>query len=81
MITNLQEGLLVKAMIEFVEIYAQTEIGSDYTADIAKIAEFAFRNKRKRTMAFDSEENVYAWLEEKMVDNELDISVFCTRKE
>lgn len=81
MITNLQEGLLVKAMIEFVEIYAQTEIGSDYTADIAKIAEFAFRNRRKRTKNFSDEEDVYTWLEEKMANDELNISVFCTRKE
>ena len=59
-------------MIKFVEIYAQTEIGSNYVADIAKIAEYVNNNK----FNFDSKDKVYKYLENQIYDG-FNITKFC----
>ena len=72
---NLQNAMLVKAMITFVEIYAQSELGSDYIADITAIARYVYEADGS-IKKMNCEEDIYAWLEQKIIDGE-DMTKFC----
>ena len=80
MYRNLQEAVVLEAMIEFIEIYAKTELGSNYIADIAKIAETTYKMRRQKAMHFSSKEEVYAWLEERILSGE-DMTKYCKYEE
>lgn len=72
---NLQRAMFVKAMLTFVEIYAQSELGSDYIADITAIARYVYEAK-DTIPNMNCEEDVYAWFEQKIFNGE-DMSKFC----
>ena len=65
-------AIFLEAMIKFVELYAQTELGSNYVADISKIAEYVNNNK----FDFDSKDKVYKYLEDQIYDG-FNITKFC----
>lgn len=67
---NIRYAMFLEAMIKFVEVYAQTELGSDYEASISKIAKYLVTNK----LSFNSEDELYKFLEE------LDLTHFVERK-
>ena len=73
---NLQECVLLEGMISFVEIYAKTELGSNFIADIAKIAEKVHRMRKNGKLNFKSAEEVYHWLEEQVLSGK-DMTVYC----
>lgn len=68
--------MMLEAMIKFVEIYAQIELGSDYQADIGKIAKYV----DKTNFTFTSYNEMYEYLENLMIDG-FDMTKFCKRKE
>lgn len=67
---NLRFAVLLECMIKFVEVYAQTEMGSDYIADISKIARFACDHSQKDFFTFTNKEEIYEKLEGFMVEDE-----------
>lgn len=73
---NLQEAMILEAMIEFVEIYAKTEIGTSYIADIAKIAEYVYKKRSSNKLNFATKDDIYKWLEDMILAGE-DITRFC----
>lgn len=73
---NLQEAMVLEAMIEFVEIYAKTELGSNYIADIAKIAEYVYKKRPSNKLNFATKDDIYKWLEDMILAGE-DITSFC----
>jgi hypothetical protein len=76
MAENYQKAVLLECMIKFVEIYAQTELGSDYFANISKIARWI---DKQHNLKFTSEDDIYKWIENLVIDG-LSINNFCTRK-
>lgn len=78
---NLQKGLFLECMIKFIEIYAQTELGSDYIADISKIAKWVenYSGRVTNVFKFQSREEIYEYLENQMLDG-MDIRKFCKIK-
>ena len=75
--TNLRKAIFLECMIKFVEIYAQTELGSDYCADISKIAEYVENNIYD--LSFISIENAYKIIEDKIIDG-FNVKSFCKCK-
>ena len=75
--TNLRKAIFLECMIRFVEIYAQTELGSDYCADISKIAEYVENNIYN--LSFISIENAYKIIEDKIIDG-FNVKSFCKCK-
>lgn len=73
---NLRRAIFLEAMIKFIEIYAQTEIGSDYIASISKIAKYVNSSDLK----FKSVDEIYEHLENMVYDG-FDMTKFCVRKE
>ena len=71
---NHLKSIFLEGMIKFIELYAQNEVGSDFVADIAKIAEYVEYNKLK----FNSVEEVYEYLENQIYDG-IDMTKFCKR--
>ena len=65
--TNLRTAMFIEAMIRFIDIYAQTEIGSDYVADISKIANYVWR-KDNRNFNFKCIEECYDIIENMIID-------------
>ena len=66
---NLRFAVFLRYIIEFVEIYAQTEMGSDYEADISKIAQFISRGGLN-LHSLHTEADIINYLEEQTVANE-----------
>lgn len=78
---NLQEGMIVEAMIEFIEVYAKSEIGTDFIADISKVSEWVYSKREgNEKLNFISKEEIYRYLED-LVVNGFDILEFCKRSE
>lgn len=69
---NLRFAIFLEAMIKFVEIYAQTEVGSNYFADIRNIAKYVSTSN----LNFKSEDEVYEYLENTMIDDSNFINQF-----
>lgn len=65
-------AIFLEGMINFIEIYAKTELGANYIADIFKIAEYVYNH----TLNFTSVEQVYEYLENLVYTGE-DVSKFC----
>ena len=78
---NLRFAIFLSAMIKFIEVYAQTEMGNDYIADIAKIASFVDSRSHQDLFKFTSEEELYKMLEEYAVENEAFVRRLIKRKE
>lgn len=76
MFENLQRAVVFKEMISFAEIYAQTELGSNYIADIATISEWVDENK----FNFNSIEEIDEYIEQMMIDG-IDFTQFCKYNE
>ena len=70
---NLRRAIVLEVMIKFVEIYAQTELGNNYRADISKIAKYVYSNK----FSFTSKEEIYTQIENMIYENKLNINMFC----
>ena len=77
--TNLRFAIFLETMIKFVEIYAQTEIGSDYIADISSIAKYVSNYSTK--LDFASRDEFYKYLENNILDNSTFINKFIKRKD
>ena len=75
--TNLRKSIFLECMIKFVEVYAQIELGSDYCADISKIAEYVENNIYD--LSFISIENAYKIIEDKIIDG-FNVKSFCKCK-
>lgn len=75
---NLRFAIFLEAMIKFVEIYAQTEIGTDYYADITNIAKYIINNKE--IFNFNSKEDIYVYLETGIINNTINIKQLIKRK-
>lgn len=73
---NRLKAMMLEAVIKFVELYAQIELGSDYQANISEIAKYVEKNK----FTFKSYDEVYQYLENLMFDG-FDMTKFCKRKE
>lgn len=73
---NLQEAMVLEAMIEFIEIYAKTELGSNYSTDIAKIAEYVYKKRSSNKLNFATKDDIYKWLEDMVLAGE-DMTSFC----
>ena len=58
-------------MIKFVEVYAQIELGFDYYADISNIAKFI--TDHIYDFNFTSSEDIYNYLENNIISNNIDI--------
>lgn len=71
---NHQKCIFLEATIKFVEIYAQINLGTNYRANISKIAEWV--TKHKNCFTFQSKEEVYTFLENEIL-NGMDIDKFC----
>lgn len=77
---NLRFAVLLECMIKFVEVYAQTEMGSDYNADISKIARFVCDYSKKNFFTFTSKEEIYERLEGFMIEDEDFFMKYIARK-
>lgn len=75
---NLRFAMFLEAMIKFVEVYAQIEIGNDYYADISKIAKYV--NDNSSEFEFTNREQVYKNLEELAINYPNKIRTFIKRK-
>lgn len=73
---NYRFAIFLEAMIKFIELYAQNELGSDYIADIGKIAMYLSKN----TLKFNSKDEFYSYLENQIIDG-FDMITFCKRKD
>ena len=69
---NLRQAVFLEAMIKFIEIYAQSELGSNYIADISKIAEYVATQK----FTFKTIDDIYIQLEQMIYDG-VDMTAFC----
>lgn len=74
---NLRQAIFLEAMIKFVEIFAQTEIGSDYYANISAIAKYV---RHEGTFTFTSKDEIYSQLERMIIDDEDFAKKFVKRK-
>ena len=75
---NLREAIFLECMIKFVEIYAQSELGSNYYANIAKIAKWVENNISK--INFKCKDDAYKYIENQIIDG-MDMTKFCKNKE
>lgn len=75
--TNFRKAIFLECMIKFVEIYAQIELGSNYYANISKIAEYVENNIYD--LSFISIENAYKIIEDKIIDG-FNVKSFCKCK-
>ena len=69
--------MFLEAMIKFVEIYAQTEIGNDYYADISKIAKYVSNIE----FNFTTRDQIYKNLEELTINDPDKIKTFVKSKD
>lgn len=76
---NLRFAIFLRYVIEFVEVYAQSEMGSDYEADITKIARF-ISQKGLGLHNLCSEKDILDYLEEQAAANENYIRKFIKKK-
>lgn len=79
---KLKIAILIECMIRFIEIYAQNEIGSDYQADISKIAKYVLKHQysdQDRLFDFSSYDEAYSDIEESIIDG-FDVSKFIKRR-
>lgn len=74
---NLRFAMFLEAMIKFVEVYAQTEVGNDYYADISKISRYVSNSE----FNFTTRDQVYKNLEELTIDDPDKIKTFIKRKD
>ena len=74
---NLRNAMFIEAMVRFVDIYAQTEVGSDYIADVSKIAKYIWKNGA-RHFKFKSSEECYEIIENMVLDG-FDVGKFIKR--
>lgn len=74
---NLRFAVLLEAMIKFVEIYAQTEIGNDYYADISKVAKYVSKN----SFSFTNRNQIYKFLENLTITDSNKIMSFIKKKD
>jgi hypothetical protein len=81
---NLRFAIFLEAMIRFVEIYAQMELGTDFIADISKIAKYVedyLYDKKSDLFNFKNKAEIYSLLENITVENDNFLSKFIKRKE
>ena len=74
---NLRFAMFLEAMIKFVEIYAQTEIGNDYYADISKVAKYVSKN----SFGFTDRNQIYKFLENLTLTDSNKIMSFVKKKD
>jgi len=74
---NLRFAMFLEAMIKFIEIYAQAEIGNDYYADISKIAKYVSKN----SFGFTNRNQIYKNLEELTINDPDKIMGFIKKKD
>lgn len=77
--TNLRFAIFLETMIKFVEIYAQTELGSDFIADISNIAKYV--NDSSHKLDFTSKDEFYKYLEDTIIKDTDFINKFIKRKD
>lgn len=81
---NLRFAIFLEAMIKFVEIYAQTELGTDFIADISNIARYIdnyLKDERSELFKFKKESEIYDYLENITIENADFLTQFIKRKE
>lgn len=74
---NLRRAVFLEAMIKFVEVFAQTEIGSDYYANISAIAKYVSKNQK---LKFTRKDDIYRELEQMVIDDDTFAKKFVKRK-
>ena len=74
-VENHQKTIFLEGMINFIEIYTQIEIGSNYYADISAIAKYV-DSSNTDIFTFQSVDEVYKYLENLVIDEKIDISKF-----
>lgn len=77
--SNLRKAIFLRCIIEFVEIYAQSEIGNDYVADIYRISKYVYT--LHDFPKFKSEQEIYEYIESLILSDDKLIYKFIKRKE
>ena len=80
---NLRFAIILECMIRFVELYAQTEMGTDYEASISRIARYVYDiscGKDTDILSFKSREELYKRFEDIAVENDAFFNGFVQRK-
>lgn len=70
---NLRFAMFLEAMIKFVEIYVQMEIGSGFIADISSIAKYVdnyLKGSSTNVFKFKSKSEIYEYLENTSIEND-----------
>lgn len=70
---NLRFAMFLEAMIKFVEIYAQMEMGSGFIADISSIAKYVdnyLKGSSTNIFKFKSKSEIYEYLENNSIEND-----------
>lgn len=72
---NLQRCMIVEAMIRFIEVYAKSELGSNFLADISKITEYVY-TMSDSMLKFSDKGEIYSWLEDRILMGD-DVTKYC----
>lgn len=80
MYDNLKLGVVVDCIIRFVEIYAKSEFGNDFVADIKSICKYVYSNNFVKELDITTEDDVYKYIENMIIDG-FDIIQFCKHEE
>lgn len=74
---SMRKGMYLKCVINFVEIYAQIEIGTDYQTNITQVAKYV---DRVGVPEFKTEDECYKYFEELILTDTINITKFIEKK-